>query len=102
MITEGKLSGLSPIVRGKGLNPVVSIEIPYSENHVDFIKSRTQYNIEEQPNEQIIVTEPIEDILISTPSQSYTPFPMNLHNQNAEALSQSDIDFHSYVVRDIR
>lgn len=102
MITEGKLSGLSPIVRGKGLNPVVSIEIPYNEDHTKFIKSRTQYDIQDQPNQQIIITEPIEDILISTPSQSYTPFPMNLYNQNSEALSQSDIDFHSYAVRDIR
>jgi len=107
MITQGRLSGLDTVVRGKGLNPVVSIEIPSTtQDYADFILGRTQYDIKDQEDQSKIITEPVEDILVSTPSQEYVPFPMNLYRDTQgmgeKELLQSNIYFNSYVVRDIR
>jgi len=107
MITQGRLSGLDTVVRGKGLNPVVSIEIPSTtQDYADFILGRTQYDIKDQEDQSKIITEPVEDILVSTPSQEYVPFSMNLYRDTQgmgeKELLQSNIYFNSYVVRDIR
>jgi hypothetical protein len=107
MVTEGRFSGLNTVVRGKGLNPVVSIEIPSTtQDYLDFIMAKTQYDIKNQENQSKIITEPVEDVLLSTPSQEYVPFPMNLYRNTQgmgeKELLQSNIYFNSYVVRDIR
>jgi hypothetical protein len=107
MVTEGRFSGLNTVARGKALNPVVSIEIPSTtQDYLDFIMGKTQYDIKEQEDQSKIITQPVEDVLLSTPSKEYVPFPMNLYRNTQgmgeKELLQSNIYFNSYVVRDIR